>query len=148
DQMDYLRKQLSRGEGVLLLQRLLAGEQLGACWTAALGREVLLAGHFWVLGFAQEGKGQGDSLDSHLLYLHRRLVRAADALERLFASLESVRQLPDCLRNLSQRLQEYRDDKAIQESAAWYEKAQEVFTQLRQALRLASVGKTPMSQAY
>ena len=31
DQVDYLRKQLSRGEGVLLLQRLLAGEPCHAC---------------------------------------------------------------------------------------------------------------------
>jgi len=59
-----------------------------------------------------------------------------------------VRRLPDCLRNLCQRLQEYRDDEAIQAAAAWYEKAQEVFAQFRRALRLANVGKTPMSEAY
>lgn len=148
DQVDYLRKQLSRGEGGLLLQRLLAGEQVSACWTATLGREVLLAVHFWILDYAQDGRRQGYPFDPHLLYLHRRLVRAAEALQRLFAGLESVSRLPDCLRNLCQRLQEYRDDAAIQEAAAWYEKAQEVFAQLRRALRLASVGKTPMSEAY
>jgi len=148
DQVDYLRKQLSRGEGVLLLQRLLAGEPVSACWTATLGREVLLAVHFWILDYAQDGKRQGYPFDPHLLYLHRRLVRAAEALQQLFAGLESVRRLPDCLKNLCTRLQEYRDDEAIQGAAAWYEKAQQVFTQLRQSLRLASVGKTPMSEAY
>jgi len=148
DQVDYLRKQLSRGEGALLLQRLLAGEPFSACPTATLGREVLLAVHFWILDYAQDGKRRGYPFDPHLLYLHRRLVRAAEALQRLFAGLESVRQLPDCLRNLCQRLQEYRADAGIQDAAGWYEKAQEVFSQLRQALRLASVGKTPMSQAY
>jgi hypothetical protein len=148
DQVDYLRKQLSRGEGGLLLQRLLAGQQPSACWTATLGREVLLAMHFWILDYAQDGKRQGYPFDPHLLYLHRRLLRAAEALQRLFASLQNVRQLPDCLKNLYQRLTEYRDDEAIQEAAAWYEEAQEVFAQLRRTLRLTSVGKTPMSEAY
>jgi hypothetical protein len=148
DQVDYLRKQTLRGEAVLLLQRLLAGESAVACWTATLGREVLLAVHFWMLDYAQDGRRQGYPFDPHLLYLHRRLVRAADALQRLFAGLQSAGPLPDCLRNLCRRLQAYRDDQAIQDAAAWYEKAQEVFTQLRRALRLASAGKTPMSEAY
>jgi hypothetical protein len=148
DQVDYLRKQLLQGEGGLLLQRLLAGEPSSPCWSATLGREVLLAMHFWILDYAQDGKRQGYPFDPHLLYLHRRFVRAAEALQRLFARLSSVKQLPDCLKNLYERLKEYRDDQAIQEAAAWYEKAQEVFVQLRQALRLTSAGKTPMSEAY
>lgn len=148
DQVDYLRKQVLRGEVVLLLQRLLAGELAGACWSAALGREVLLAVHFWILDYAQDGKRQGYPFDPHLLYLHRRLVRAADALQRLFAGVQSGGQLPECLKNLWRRLQAYRDDPAIGDAAAWYEKAQDVFTQLRRALRLASAGKTPMSETY
>ena len=148
DQVDYLRRQLARGEAVLLLQRLLAGEPLGVCWTVTLGREVLLAVHFWILEYARDGKRQGYPFDPHLLYLHRRLVRAAEALQRLCADLQSVKQVPDCLRNLSQRLQEYRDDEAIAEAAAWYEKAEAVFVQLRQTLRLTSAGKTPLSESY
>jgi hypothetical protein len=148
DQVDYLRKQISRGEGTLLLQRLLAGEQESVCWTANLGREVLLAVHFWILDYAQEGKRQGYPFDPHLLYLHRRLVRAADVLQRLLAGTTWVRCLPESLRNLSERLVEYRDDQAIREAAGWYEKAQEVFMQLRQTLRLTSAGKTPMSESY
>lgn len=148
DQVDYLRKQLSRGEGALLLQRLLAGERCDTCWTASLGREVLLAVHFWVLDYAQDGRRQGYPFDPHLLYLHRRLVRAAEALQRLCAGVACVRCLPECVRNLSERLKEYRDDGAIVEAAAWYEKAQDVFLQLRQALRLTGAGKTPMSESY
>src|SRR5437588_11686646 len=34
DQVDYLRKQMARGEGELLLGRLLAGEPVSASWTA------------------------------------------------------------------------------------------------------------------
>ena len=148
DQVDYLRKQLARGEGVLLLQRLLTGAPVKACWTATLGREVLLAVHFWILDYAQDGKRQGYPFDPHLLYLHRRLVRAADALQRLFCGRVSQRCLPESLRNLCVRLQEYRDDAAIVEAAAWYEQAQEVFLQLRRTLRLTSAGKTPMSESY
>jgi hypothetical protein len=148
DQVDYLRKQLSRAEGTLLLGRLLAGEPVKVAWTATLGREVLLAVHFWILDYAQDGKRQGYPFDPHLLYLHRRLVRAADALQRLLDSVGCMKCLPDCLRNLGARLKEYRDDEVIIEAAAWYEKAQEVFTQLRQALWLTGVGKTPLSESY
>ena len=148
DQVDYLRKQLPGGEGALLLQRLLRGESSGVHWTANLGREVLLAVQFWILDYAQDGKRQGYPFDPHLLYLHRRLVLAADALQRLIGNLGSGRCLPDCLRNLCKRLKEYRDDEAIVEAAAWYEKAQEVFSQVRQTLRLTRAGKTPMSESY
>ena len=118
DQTDYLRQQVARGEAALLLRRLLQREAVAVRWTATLGREVLLAVHFWILDYAQDGKRQGYPFDPHLLYLHRRLVRAAEALQRLFAGLQSVRHLPDCLKNLYKRLQEYRDDAAIQEAAA------------------------------
>jgi hypothetical protein len=148
DQTDYLRRQLVRGEATLLLQRLLAGEKVTACWTATLGREVLLAVHFWILDYAQDGRRQGHPFDPHLLYLHRRLVRAGEGLQRLFANPASAGQLPRCLANLYERLQEYNDDEAIRAAAAWYEKAHGVFAELRQALRLGSSGKTPMSESY
>jgi hypothetical protein len=148
DQTDYLRRQLAKWEARLVLQRLLAGKKAAACWTADLGREVLLAVHFWVLDYAQDGKRQGHPFDPYVLYLHRRLVRAGEVVQRLFASPESARQLPRCLANLRDRLQEYRDDKVIQAAASWYEKAHGVFGELRRALRLGSVGKTPMSESY
>lgn len=148
DQVDYVRQQLARGEGELLLRRLLAGDSVGAYWTPTLGREVLLAVHFWILDYAQDGKRQGYPFDPHLLCLHRRLVRAAEALQRLCSAAGAAGRLPECLRNLGARLQEYRNDEAIQSAAAWYEKAQDVFAQLRRALRLAGAGKTLMSEAY
>jgi hypothetical protein len=63
DQTDYLRRQLARGEAHLVMQRLLAGEKVATCWTADLGREVLLAVHFWVLDYAQDGRRQGHPFD-------------------------------------------------------------------------------------
>lgn len=148
DQTDSLRRQVARGEATLLLQRLLAGEKVQPCTTARLGHEVLLAVHFWILDFAQDGRRQGHPFDPHLLYLHRRLVRASEALERLFSSTVSAKRLPQCLLNLHERLREYRTDEGIQRAAAGYEKAHAVFAQLRQALRLGSAGKTPMSESY
>jgi hypothetical protein len=148
DQTDYLRRQLARGEATLLLQRLLAGQKVETHWTATLGREVLLAVHFWVLDYAQDGRRQGHPFDPHLLYLHRRLVRAAEALRRLFANPGAAGQLPRCLVNLHKRLQEYGDDTVIAAAAACYEKAHGLFCQLRQVLRLAGAGQTPMSETY
>ena len=148
DQTDYLRKQLGSGEATLLLQRLLAGEKAPACWTATLGRKVLLAVQFWILDYARDGRRQGYPFDPHLLYLHRRLVRAGEALTRLLANPGSAGQLPRCLVNLCARLQQYREDAAIVAAANWYEKAYELFGELRQALRLLSVGKTPLSESY
>ena len=148
DQTVYLRRQLAQGEATLLLRRLLAGEQVTACWTASLGREVLLATHFWILDYAQDGRRQGHPFDPHLLYLHRRLVKAAEVLQRLFAFPALARQLPRCLANLHERLQEYDNDEVIVAAAASYEKAHEVFGELRQVLRLGSVGKTPLSENY
>jgi hypothetical protein len=83
-----------------------------------------------------------------LLYLHRLLVKAGEALTRLLASTTSVKQLPVCLLNLHERLREYRTDEEIQRAAAMYEKAHEVFRQLRQALRRGGAGKPPLSESY
>jgi hypothetical protein len=148
DQTDYLRRQVARGEATLLLEQLLAGQKVQPCATARLGHEVLLAVHFWILDFAQDGRRQGHPFDPHLLYLHRRLVKASEALERLFASTTSAKGLPQCLLNLHDRLREYRTDEEIQRAASAYEKAHAVFAQLRRALRLGSAGKTPMSESY
>lgn len=148
DQTDFLRRGVARGEATLLLKQLLAGEKVPLCATARLGHEVLLAVHFWILDFAQEGRRQGHPFDPHLLYLHRRLVKASEALEQLCASTASARQLPTSLLNLYARLRAYRTDEEIQRAACAYEKAHTVFAQLRQVLRLSRAGKTPMSESY
>jgi hypothetical protein len=148
DQTDYLRRQVERGEAALLLPRLLCGEPVQPCWNATLGREVLLAVHFWILDHAQDGRRQGYPFDPHLLYLHRRLLRAGCALSRLCASAPALGRLPAALLNLNERLREYREDAVIGAAAAHYEKAHALFAQLRQALRLGEAGKTPMSESY
>jgi hypothetical protein len=148
DQTDSLRRALQRGEATLVLQRLLSGASVAGCWSTTLGREVLLAVHFWILDYAQDGRRQGHPFDPHVLYLHRRLLRAGAALERLCAAPAAVKQLPAALLHLHERLQQYRDDAGIQAAASWYEKAHALFGQLRQALRLQSTGKTPLSESY
>ena len=148
DQTDSLRRQMGQGEANLVLGRLLAGEEMERCWTATLAREVLLAVHYWILDYARDGNRQGHPFDPHLLYLHRRLVRAGEMLQRLFADQSPLGHPLRCLANLNERLQEYCEDEVICAAAATFEKAYEVFTQLRQGLRLGSVGKTPMSETY
>jgi hypothetical protein len=75
------------------------------------------------------------------------VVRAAEALHGLCGSA-SAKQLPRCLLKLYERWWEYRADKTIQDTSAWYEQAHALLGQLRQALRLDSAGKTPMSESY
>jgi hypothetical protein len=148
DQVDYLRRQVAGGEAPLLLRRLLLGESPAVAWTAALGREVLLAVHFWILDHEHEGRRHGYPFDPHLLYLHRRLIRAGEALARLVSPGPLPAGMPLCLANLAERLREYRDDKVIADAAACYEKACAVFGELRQTLRLHGTGGTPLSESY
>jgi hypothetical protein len=148
DQTEYLRQQSARGEASLLLRRLLRGEIVGVGWTATLGREVLLAVQGWILDYEHEGRRQGYPFDPHLLYLHRRLIQAGEALSRVVTPEALTQGMPRCLWNLNERLLEYRSDEAIGRAAAWYEQAHGVFSELRQALRLHSSGKTPLSDGY
>jgi hypothetical protein len=148
DQVEYLRQQVAHGEASLLLRQLLRGESVRVGWTATLGREVLLAVHFWILDYEHDGRRQGYPFDPHLLYLHRRLIKAGEALSRVVSPEALPQGMPRCLANLAQRLLEYRVDETIARAASWYEKACAVFTELRQTLRLHSDGKVPLSDGY
>lgn len=148
DQASLLRTQVARGETEPLLRRLLAGEMLETKWTEKLGREILLALHFWILDYAKAGKGQGYPFDPHLLYLHRRLVKVSDVMRLLKSQMGGKELIPRSLQGFYERLENYRDDQEIQEASTWYEQAFTVFGELRQSLRLNTESKSPMSDSF
>lgn len=59
------------------LEDLLAGRPVDASFATTLGREVLLAFHYWILDYRSDGRRRGYPFDPYTLYLHRRLVRGA-----------------------------------------------------------------------
>ena len=68
------------------LEDLLAGRPVDAPFATTLGREVLLAFHYWILDYRSDGRRRGYPFDPYTLYLHRRLVRGGEAMDRLYAS--------------------------------------------------------------
>ena len=76
-----------------------------------LGRELVLAFHQWMLDYASDGRRQGYPFDPYLLYFHRRVVRAAAALERLLGEPAVRQAAPQVLGNLSQMLRDYLGDR-------------------------------------
>jgi hypothetical protein len=132
----------------LVLQRLLRGEPLTDTWHPSLGREVLLAFHFWMLDYTADGQRQGFPFDPYLLYLHRRLLRGHDALTRLLQRPDVAAQAPATLRNLREQLARYQQDEQITAAARHYEIAYREFDRLRTLLRLGAQGDCPMRETY
>lgn len=83
-QNEWLRRR-SDWRGQLVLADLLAGRSVEVTWDDTLGREVLLAFHFWILDHRNDGRRRGFPFDPYLLYLHRRLVRAGQAVDQLLS---------------------------------------------------------------
>jgi len=138
-QTQWLRNRAGTPEDELVLGRLLAGEPLpGVPFDQTLGREVLLAFHFWILDHRQDGQRRGLPFDPYSLYLHRRLVRAGEAVDRLLSHGHVARQAPPVLKNFQKLLAEYRTDDQIVSSAADYERAYAMFGRLREALSLSA----------
>jgi hypothetical protein len=113
-----------------------------------LGREVLLAFHFWMLDYAADGGRQGFPFDPYFLYFHRRLIRGHDALVRLLSHPTVADQAPKTLWNLRDQLEHYRQDSQIIAAASHYEMAFQEFDRLRTALWLGSEGVSPMHYRY
>jgi hypothetical protein len=147
-QTEWLREHAGQPEGALLLQRLLKGAAHEGVWNETLGKEVLLAFHFWMLDYAADGGRQGFPFDPHGLYFHRRLLRGHDALERLLARPLVAALAPRPLWNLRQELRRYREDAGIAAAAAHFELAFHEFDRLRNALRLTPTGDSPMHDGY
>ena len=146
-QTEWLLQKLEQGKAPLVLDDLLRGQPVTAVWSASLAREVLFALHYWILDYATDGRRQGFPFDPHLLYLHRRLVRAGEILDR-WLNHGAAGSVPQVLLNLRQQLNTYREDAQIVPAAAWYEQAYDVFGRLRSALRLTAEGANPLREPY
>jgi hypothetical protein len=147
-QTAWLRTHCQRGEASRLLDGLLRGEPPQCAWNETLGREVLLAFHFWMLDYAADGTRQGYPFDPHVLYLHRRLVRGQVALARLLSRGTVSACAPQALHNLREQLEGYVQDAEIVSAARHYEMAAWAFSRLREALRLSAADTNPMRAAY
>ena len=122
----------------LVLTELLAGRPVAVPFDGSLGREVLMALHYWILDYRCDGRRLGFPFDPYLLYLHRRMIRAGELADRLFADHVVAQQMPQALRNLQKQLGEYRRDPQIVAAADSYERAAAMFHRLRDALRLSA----------
>ncbi len=146
-QTEWMREKLEHGKAPLVLADLLRGRPVTAIWSDSLAREVLFALHYWILDYAADGCRQGFPFDPHLLYLHRRLVRAGEALDRCLDH-DMAGPVPRVLLNLRHQLNSYRQDAQIVPAAAWYEQAYDVFGRLRSALRLMAKSAKPLREPY
>lgn len=113
-----------------------------------LGREVLLACHQWILDYAHDGHRQGFPFDPYLLYLHRRIVRASTAIDRLLSDEAVRRQTPQVLTNFAQLLRQYLADPQVIHATQQYEAAFNVFSRLRTELRLTAQDDNPLRGRY
>jgi hypothetical protein len=136
-QKEWLR-QRTDSPAQLVLEELLAGRQVDGLFSETLGREVLLAFHYWILDYRGDGRRRGFPFDPYTLYLHRRLVRAGKAVDQLLSRPNVARQAPQVLFNFQKQLAQYRSDAQIVEAADLYERSFSMFTRLREALRLTA----------
>jgi hypothetical protein len=141
-------RQRPDGLGEFVLGRLLDGAPLDVPFDDRLGREVLLAFHFWILDYRSDGRRRGFPFDPYTLFLHRRLIRAGQAVDRLLATAAVGRQAPQALRNLQELLQQYRSDSQIVAAAEDYERRGAMFTRLRDALRLSADTMNQLRQPH
>jgi len=136
-QNEWLRQRLD-SPSELVLADLLAGRAVEVAWDDTLGREVLLAFHFWILDYRSDGRRRGFPFDPYLLYLHRRLMRAGEAVDRLLAQTPVSCRTPQVLRNFQALLQAYRNDTEIRAAADLYERCYSLLMRLRETLRLSA----------
>jgi len=136
-QADSLRHQVD-SSAQLMLRDLLQGRATGVEFNDTLGREVLLAFHFWILDYRSDGQHRGFPFDPYTLYLHRRLVRASRAVDDLLSRPAIARQARPVLFSFQQELHRYRNDPEIVAIADSYERACAMFSRLRTALRMTA----------
>src|SRR5262249_54228902 len=112
------------------------------------GRQVLMAFHQWLLGHASDGRRQGYPFDPHLLYFHRRVVRASAAAERLLADPRVEGQVPVVLKNFTRMLREYLSHEQVAETVRQSEEAFALLQRVRDALRLSARQENPLHARY
>ena len=113
-----------------------------------LEREVLMAFHQWILDYAGDGRRQGFPFDPYLLYFHRRIVRAGDALGKLLSDPQVRQSATRVIINFEKLLRNYLADPQVLDAACQYEVAFEVFGKLRTVLRLVAGGEQPLRDRY
>jgi hypothetical protein len=131
-----------------VLSELLNGRPVQVPFSETLGREVLLALHYWILDYHSDGRRRGFPFDPYTLYLHRRVVRASDAVDRLLSNDSLARQAPIVLVNFQKLLREYCSDAQIKAAAELYERAFKMFDRLRRALRLTPEDMDQLRQLH
>jgi hypothetical protein len=136
-QNEWLRQRLD-SPAELVLADLLAGRAVEVSWDDTFGREILLALHFWILDYRSDGRRRGFPFDPYMLYLHRRLVRAGQAVDRLLSQAALACRMPQVFRNFQSLLQAYRSDTEILAAADLFERCCALFTRLREVLRLSA----------
>jgi hypothetical protein len=143
-QTDWLRQHV---EDPTALAQLLVGGTVTLSPTV-LGRQVLLAFHQWLLDYASDGQRQGYPFDPYLLYFHRRVVRASGVVDQLLGDARVQDQAPVVLKNFARMLREYLGNPQVSAAACQYEAAFALLGRLRDVLRLAAQGPTPLSDRY
>lgn len=146
-QKEWLQQRIE-SPAQLVLQDLLAGREVDGLFSEALGREVLLAFHYWILDYRADGRRRGFPFDPYTLYLHRRLVRAGEAVDQLLSRPAVARQAPRVLCNFQKQLAQYRMDAQIVEATDLYERSFSILTRLREALRLTAENMHNMGQLH
>jgi hypothetical protein len=143
-QTQWIRDHLEQPRGLADLLRGSTTEATGE----SLGREVLLAFHQWILDYPHDGRRQGFPFDPYLLFFHRRVVRAAAAVERFLEETEMRSRTPRVLVTFAQMLRQYLQDPKVTAAAGQYEAAYQLFERLRTALRLSAQGDHPLHERY
>jgi hypothetical protein len=148
NQTQWLRKAIKEKDLPLILKDLLNGMKINNKSDNGLGREVLLALHAWMLDYPNDGHRQGFPFDPYLLYFHRRVVKAYDSAECLLSNEINRKKLPKAFLTFSSKLEKYLTDPIIIEATELYEKAFDIFDQIRKVLSLCAKGQSPMHELY
>jgi len=147
-QTQWLQREIKEKEMPLILKDLLNGKEIDNGWTKGLGREVMLGLHGWMLDYPSDGNRQGFPFDPYHLYFHRRIVIVYGASQRLLSREAAKKNLPKAFFAFSSKLENYLTDPVIVEATELYEKAFDIFEQIRAALRLGAKGSSPMHELY
>ena len=147
-QTKWLREHLREAPAPFVLKKLLTRQDSQDGGKELLGREILLAFHFWILDYASDGHRQGFPFDPYLLYFHRRVVNAQGAFQEALKHEALLKQTPQVLLNFYHMLTDYVTNPDVQAAAAHYARAYRLFDRLRRALRLPAQGDSPMRHAH
>lgn len=148
DQVAELRRQLSDEQCEVILDDILNKRSPIKVLDSQLGREILIACHYWILDYFNDGQRQGYPFDPYSLYLHRRLVKAQTALQSFRAHCATPDLIPVTLVNFEKKLTEYCNDSTISSAATELEEAYTIFNEIRSVMRLTPKGDSPMRDSY